>query len=154
MGLRSPTLTQAERAGIQKLRLAPAVVLRVFGDDIRDFSCIGWAELALRPQSAKLRDLIVRPSLRIPGQAQEILDGKLHGLEIAYIDDPDAPGIVVVRQIHLLPNLSYGNRIEPFIIAWAAHIVEVVINTGAAASVPFFRSREPAQVTPVIVAPE
>src|ERR1035441_1664088 len=54
-GIRFPIVFQAERAWFQKLRLAPAVVLRIFGDNVRDFSCIGRTELTRGPPSAEFR---------------------------------------------------------------------------------------------------
>src|SRR5580658_191904 len=57
-------------------------------------------------------------------------------------------------QTHLLPHLGDRNGVEPFVRAWIANIVEVVINSGAAASFAFFLSWKPSNIAPIIVAPQ
>ena len=54
----------------------------------------------------------------------------------------------------MFPNLGDGVSIEPLIGARIAHIVEVVVNSRAAAALSFIRGRQPANISPVIVAPE
>ena len=59
-----------------------------------------------------------------------------------------------MSEIHLFPHFCDGVGIEPLIRSRAADIVEVIINSCAAAAFSFFCCRQPPDIAPVIVAPE
>ena len=79
---------------------------------------------------------------------------KLHGFKVPDIDDPDTGCAVMQREVHLLPDLGNGIGIEPLIGAWAADIVEVVIDAGTAGTLALARGGQAAQVAPIVVGPE
>ena len=112
------------------------------------------AELACGPEFGEVVEIVLVPSLGSASQREEELDGELHGLEVADVDDPDAVGSVVEGEVHLLPDFGDGVGVEPFVVAWAADVVEVIVDAGAAGAFALFRRGETAEVAPVVVAPE
>ncbi len=63
-------------------------------------------------------------------------------------------GAVLVGEVHLVPNFGDGNGVEPFVIARAAYVVEMIVNARAAGAMAFLRSRQAADVAPIVIAPE
>src|SRR5580704_10782499 len=98
--------------------------------------------------------MVLTPSLWRMRHAKEELDRKLHRLQITDVDDPDAVCAILQGKIHLLPHLGDRVSIQPLVGARAANIVEVIVDTCAAGTFSLFRSRQPANITPVVVAPQ
>ena len=92
--------------------------------------------------------------MRIPGIGEEEFGRHFHRLQVAHVNDPEPVRTVLVGQVHLLPDLGDLGHVQPFIRARPAHVIEVVVDAGAAAALAFFRRGQAADVTPVVVAPE
>ncbi len=138
----------------QQLRLAAAVEFGVQRDDFGDLGRVGRTEFALRPQAQVVWQTFGWPRRRIPCIAQEKFDRHFHRLQVADIDDPHAPGVVLPRQMHLFPDLWYRRDIDPLVRTRAADIVEVVVHPGAAGPLAFFSCRQAPDIAPVVVAPQ
>ena len=145
---------EAVGVGLKLLRAPPRVVARVFIDDGRDVLRVRRTEFARSPITQVLGQPLRRPRLRIPRIRHEEFGRHFHRLQVAHVDDPQPVRAVLVREIHLLPHLGDLGDIQPFVRTWAADVVEVVVDAGAAAALAFLKRRQTADIAPVIVAPE
>ena len=73
---------------------------------------------------------------------------------MADVHNPDLVGVVMVSQIHLLPNLGDWVRVEPFVVTRATDVIKMIINSSTTAAFPFVQRRQAADIAPVIVAPK
>ena len=87
-------------------------------------------------------------------KVQEKFNRYFHRLKIANVQYPNAVRAILIRQIHLLPDLRQLICIDPFIRSRVAYIVDVVINPRAARSISFLRRWKPPNIAPVVVAPQ
>ncbi len=145
---------KVERGRVDQFGLATPVVLGVPGDDVGDLGGMGRTEFALRPGPRVLSDPLLGPAGRVPRQGQKELDGKLHRLQIAHVDHPDAIRVVLPSEVHLLPDFGDRHRVEPFVVAWSADVIEVIVDARPAGTLPLLRGGQTPQVAPVVVAPE
>src|SRR6266404_6271585 len=111
-------------------------------------------ELTLCPEPRVVPDSLLRPSLGRPGESQEEFHGKFHRLQVANVHNPYRVRAIMVRQVHLFPDLAYRIGVEPFVIPRPADIIEMVIDACPAGANPFLRRREPSYVSPIVIAPE
>src|SRR5271165_2250255 len=98
-------------------------------------------ELTRGPLGSEFAEFFLWPLERIPGKCQEEFHGKLHGLEITHVDDPDARGTVFVSKVHLFPNFGDGISVDPLVGTRTAHVIKMVVDTCAAAAFALFRRR-------------
>ena len=112
------------------------------------------SELARRPEPGELAGVLVGPAVRVPGEAQEILERELVALEVADVDDPDAVGAVLLRERQLLPELRDRAGVEPLVAARPPVVVEVIVHARATRTLPLGRGGQAAEVAPVVLGPE
>src|SRR5688500_8100162 len=110
------------------------------------------AELRGRPSFGICLQLIGLDTPGVPGVVEEERYGKLHRFDIAYIHDPYLPRFIGPGQMHLFPYARERVRVDPFIISWSSHVIEVVIDAVAAFTRFFIQSRQLADIAPVVVA--
>jgi len=145
---------EAEGAWLDQLGFAAAVELGVAVDECGDLGGVGRAELPRGPLLGELADAFIRPLRGGPSVGEEILDGELHRLEVADVDDPDARGVVLPGKVHLLPYFREWIGVEPLVVSRAADVVEVVVDAGAAGACALGRGGQAADIAPVVIAPE
>ena len=96
-----------------------------------------------------------------PGHLEEEVDGMLHGLEVAHIENPEVVDAIFVAQAHLFPQVVGGGDVGPLGVARTTHVIDVVVHTPTALAVHKCllgaRSRNvgfghTTNVTPVVVA--
>ena len=96
-----------------------------------------------------------------PGHLEEEVDGMLHGLEVAHIENPEVVDAIFVAQAHLFPQVVGVGDVGPLGVARTAHVIDVVVHTPTALAVHKCllgaRSRNvgfghTTNVTPVVVA--
>ena len=93
--------------------------------------------------------------LRMPSHIHKELDGILHRLQIANIQNPHASDAEVVGQRQLFEHLLRLRDVEPLGVTWSTHIVHVIIDTPAAlAATLFLVDGYTTDVAPVVVADE
>ena len=90
--------------------------------------------------------------LGVPGHVHEQLDGVLHRLQVAYIQDPEFLDTAVIGQLQLFPHVLRRSDVDPFRVTGGTHVVHVVVETPATFTLLFLSRRQSAHVTPVIVA--
>ena len=91
--------------------------------------------------------------LRVPGHIHEELNGILHRLEVAHIENPHALDAVIIGQRQLLEHLLCLRHIQPLGVARCTHIVHMVVDAPATRVLAFLLiDRHPANVAPVVVA--
>ena len=112
------------------------------------------SEFARSPKPRVFIDVVVGPSVGVPRQIQKILGRQFVSFEVTDIDDPDAIGAVLFGETHLIPDLCDRARVHPLIAARAAVVIEVIVDSRAAGTFPFFRGWQPAHVAPVVFRPE
>ena len=149
--LRLSVVGQAVRVRGKQLRFPAAVVLRVGREERRDRIGVLRSELLRGPPSRERADLVCRPRVRVPGVTQEERDRKLHGLDVAHVDDPDPVHPEPVGEMHLLPHPRNRVGVDPLVVARAAHVVEVVVDAIPAGPLGRAAGREASDVPPVVV---
>ena len=70
-----------------------------------------------------------------PGHLEEKVDGLLHGLEVAHVEDPQVVDAIFVAQAHLFPQVIGSGDVSPLGVARTAHIIDVVVHAPATLSV-------------------
>ncbi|MNC10279.1 hypothetical protein D3C75_579180 [compost metagenome] len=151
-------MDMAEGIRSSHLRLPYTVQSWIFPQNISDsghrIRIRRMAKLLLHPPFQK-RVRPVRgfrsPALKIVGQLHKVGKRQLHGLQVAHIDDPEIPDAIIVSHGHLLPNLLQRDRIDPFVGAGAAVVVEVVIDAPARRPAALSLLRQLADIAEVIV---
>ena len=115
---------------------------------------MGGAKLPLGPQLREFAGLLFSPPLRVAAESQEVLGGELDRLQVAHVDHPDPVGAILQRQVHLLPDFRNRIGVDPLVVTRAAHVVEMVVDPRPAGALAFVRSRQAADVAPIVVAPQ
>ena len=59
-----------------------------------------------------------------------------------------------MREVHLLPHFCNRNRVEPLVGARISDVIEMIINSGAPTALTFVSGWQPAEIAPIVVAPE
>ena len=90
-------------------------------------------------------------SLGIPCHVHEQLDGILHGLQVADVQDPQFLDTAVVGQLQLFPHILYRGDVDPFRVAGGTDVVYVVVESPAAFALLFLSGGQTAHVAPVVV---
>ncbi|OPZ73983.1 MAG: hypothetical protein BWY82_00905 [Verrucomicrobia bacterium ADurb.Bin474] len=143
----------AENSGVDLLGLPSAVEAGVTGNQVRDFLGMDFGKCARCPLSLVFSEFVVGPTFGVPSVGQEKVDGEFHGLEIAHVNHPEAVGVVLPREVHLLPDLGKRNRVDPFVGAGTPDVVKVVVYSGTSGTFAFFFSGEATDVAPIVIAP-
>src|SRR5690625_757981 len=152
--LRFAVVVQDVGVFILGLGLEASVVPGVVGNQLVNFLGILWAKVTRSPALTELLGVFKIPVVRIPGHTKEKIYRVFHGLQITHVHQPDFVGLVFVGQVHLLPHLFQRHGVDPAIRARAAHIIEVVVNTGTTSAVALFWSRQAAVVAKVVIGPQ
>ena len=84
----------------------------------------------------------------------KILHGKLVAFEVADVDNPNPVRTVLFGQGHLIPNFCDRAAIKPLITARPAVVIEVIIDSRAAAVLEFPGGRQTADIAPIIFRPK
>src|SRR6185437_12723288 len=111
------------------------------------------AELLTRPGARIVRKARRGNRVCIPREIEEELRRKLHRLQVPDVDDPEPVRAVGMCELHLLPDALDLVRVEPFVAARAAYVIEMIVNAVAACAMSSERRQAP-QIPPVIVAEE
>ncbi len=135
----------------EQFRLSPGIEPGIPGQDLSHRLCKGLTELLSSPLDVIIPQVIRLPPVRIPGIIQEKLDGEFHGFDVTHIDNPDLIGSKGMGQVHLLPHPFNLVGVQPFIISWPAHIVEVIIDSVSSGPFRAARFRQFPDVSPVVI---
>ena len=143
---------QAVGVGIQQLGLAAGVVLGVSGQDIGNRRRVLRSKLLVGPALRVSGYAVGRNGGGVPGVVEKKGNRQFHGLQVAHVHHPNLVGTVVVGQVHLLPDARQRVCVQPLVVAWSAHVVEVVVDAVAALARLVGQFGQLAQVAPVVVA--
>ena len=75
---------------------------------------------------------------RIPRLLEPEVDGELHGLQVADVQNPQFVDAGAVGEVELLPESLNLAHVEPLAVAGRSHVIDVVVHA-VAAGVTFFR---------------
>ncbi len=148
--LRFVEVAEAVGVRLQQLRLAPCVELGVTGQELTDGLGVLRPKLLRGPLPRIIAQLLHRERLWVPGIVEEEARGVLHRLQIPNVDDPDPICPVLIGDPHLLPRALDLVGVEPLVTAWAADVIEVVVDAIAASTFRSYGGHAP-QVAPVVV---
>ena len=149
--LRLAVMLEAEGARPKLLGFAHAVIFGVARGEKRDLGGMVGAELTLGPVARPVGDLVLGDIGGVPRHRQEELDRQFERLQVADIGDPHLVRAIVVRQVHLLPDLGERVRIDPLIGERPAVHVHMEIHAEAALPAALRSARQAAQIADIVV---
>ena len=138
--------------GVEHLRGDAAIILAHEVQQLGSLTGLLLAE-ALCTEVARMVEQIIHLVLSwIPGHIHKQLDGILHGLQVAHVQDPQLLDAAVIGQLQLFPHILDGGHVDPLRIAWCSHVVHVVVESPAAFALLLLSRWQSSDVTPVVVA--
>ena len=73
--------------------------------------------------------------LGTPSHLEEEVDGLLHRLEVAHVENPQVVNAIFEAQTHLLPKMIGGGDVGPLGITRTAHVIDMVVHTPASLAI-------------------
>ncbi len=122
--------------------------------DVGDLRAVGRAEILARPACQMALDAgDVRIGLVVERHVEEELGQVLARLDIADIDDPQPPRVVLVGLVHLLPHQGGMGVGQPQVRHGITPVRDVVVDARPARALALLGVAQPADIAVVVVRP-